>query len=372
MSKSANALWMIVFLAISHTGFSDTLEQEMNKASDTLMELMPYIYNDSAFRDPTNQDKIQQQLQQLLWVIEQTPKFIPGHGVNMKISQQSLVQQLKQAKLLFETKNYATAQFLLSGVPVICSSCHIQDGQQAKLTRKLDRSLFANDFSYGEFNYYLRHYTQAQISYLAYLDKPSVQKSRIQSERTLRRLLDIAILSHEDTQKAQIVLSEHTKLPKLNLEVRKKIELWQEGLRSIEPTMMNLDQLEASIYENFNERFSLQHEFIFNERNRPSALYWRKQLHQLLRRPNTKVDTARVLYLLSIMERTLGDQIDVSLANLYLKECARMAVASYSSKCLNEYENHLYFYFGGSNGEGLPPALINELDALKQNSVNEI
>lgn len=347
-----------------HSAAQD-INSEMQQASQSLTELMPFIYSDQEFRSSENKQTIVQNIDRLIGIIERTPQLLGDHAVTLEISQQSLLGSLKQAKTLYNTGSYATSQYLLSGVPIICSSCHIQDGQQASLTKNMDRTLFANDYSFAEFNYYLRNYSQAKSAYLAYLKIPATQASRVQAGKTLERLLDISLITAHSSQPALDLLDEALTLPKLDLEVKHTVAKWQQGLRDLDYGQQTLDALEKSIYATFDEHFTLEHEFIFNEDNRPKAVLWRLQLHKHLRdNPNTQ-NTARALYLLSILERTLGDQLDISLANMYLKECIRLNVKEYSGKCLNEYENHLYFYYGGSSGEHLPDAVLEELNQIK-------
>jgi hypothetical protein len=261
---------------------------------------------------------------------------------------------------------YATAQYLLSGVPMLCSSCHIQDGQQATMTQSVDKSVFANQFSYAEFNYYLRNYSEAKTSYKAYLQQPDIQASRIRARKTLERLLDISLITATDTSVARDTLGWAAKLPKLNNESRQVVAQWTKGITQLDYKHGTLDTLEQQIFSNFSEKFTLEHEFIFQEQNRPKALLWRQQLHQTLSTDLDKKDIARALYLLSIMERTLGDQVNTSLANMYLKECVHLRVKDYSGRCLSEYENHLLFYYGGSSGEHLPDTVLQELAELRK------
>ena len=345
------------------------LNSEMQDAAKTLTNLMPYIYNDTAFRDKQNQPQIEQNISKLIQIIEDTPKLLDKHAVTMQISQQSLLDALTQARTLYKTGSYATSQYLLSGVPIVCSSCHIQDGRPSVLNLSLDRSTFANEYSFAEFNYYLRNYEQAQVSYEQYLEKPSIQKSRIQSRKTLERLLDIALITTANEHAAKSMLEKAQELKKLDNDTKQVIQQWLNGIAGLSFTTPSLDELEQSIYRSFDEQFTLEHEFIFQEENRPKALLWRKQLHQNLRAEHSAKDTGRALYLLSILERALGDQIDLSLAHLYLKECINLKVKPNSGKCLNEYENHLYFYYGGSSGEHLPAEIQQELQTLKQNAL---
>src|SRR5690606_33104163 len=96
--------------------------------------LIPYIYNDTAFREAKSRDFILDQLDTLIATMTAAPRLLSDHAVIQTISQTSLLGQLKQARVLFNTGSFATSQYLLSGVPVLCSSCHIQDGVAAKGT----------------------------------------------------------------------------------------------------------------------------------------------------------------------------------------------------------------------------------------------
>ncbi len=341
------------------------IRTEMQKAAESLSELMPFIYNDKAFRSPDNKPQIEQNINSLIDVVAGTPELLSDHAVTMQISQQSLLNTLKQARTLYNDGSYATSQYLLSGVPVVCSSCHIQDGRSSSVDLTLQRSAFANDFSFAEFNFYLRNYDQAEAAYRAYLKQPEIQSSRIQCRKTLERLLDISLITNKDESAAEALLKDASAMKQLDMETRQILHQWDIGLDSLNFTLPTLKQLEQSIYKAFDEKFTLEHEFIFQEENRPKALLWRQQLHQTLRQAQSKRDTARALYLLSILERALGDQIDLSLAHLYLKECIRLQTAPYSGKCLSEYENHLYFYYGGSSGDHLPSEVQQELMELK-------
>ena len=345
---------------------SPDLNTQMQKAARSLTDLMPYIYNDKAFRDTENQAAIEQNINNLIEIIAATPKLLDDHAITMQISQQSLLDALRQADALYQTGSYATSQYLLSGVPVVCSSCHIQDGRPSALKLSMDRADFANDFSFAEFNYYLRNYHQAQASYEHFLAEPSIQSSRIQSRKTLERLLDITLITNSSDLEAKEMLKKTATLEMLNDETKQIVAHWQNGMEKLSFKTPGLQELEQAIYTTFDEQFTLEHEFIFREENRPKALLWRKQLHQNLRTKLSAEDTARALYLLSILERALGDQVDLSLANLYLRECIHLQATPYSGKCLNEYENHVYFYYGGSSGEHLPIEIQKELQEFKR------
>ncbi|HEX4937612.1 MAG TPA: hypothetical protein VFX11_02995, partial [Candidatus Kapabacteria bacterium] len=106
----------------------NTVNSEMQKAGSALSALIPFIYNDTRFRNPGNREMIELQLDQLIRSMQASPNLMNDHALLRRLSQTSVQNQLVQARDLFKSGNYATAQYLLSGVPVLCSNCHIQDG----------------------------------------------------------------------------------------------------------------------------------------------------------------------------------------------------------------------------------------------------
>lgn len=345
---------------------AEDINQDMIKAGSAMSDLIPYIYNDDRFREDRNHDFILQQLDRLITAIEAEPHLLRDHAVSRQISQASLLEQLKQARLLFNTGNYATSQYLLGNAPILCSSCHIQDGITARSAPTVKREVFANDFSYAEFNYYVRNYPVAEKAYRAYLDNIEVKHSRITGSKTLERLLDITLITDNDLEKSRTKLEAYRKIPDLDMELKRRITDWLKGIQELSPATLATTDIEPLIYAQFNDGFSLKHEFIFDETKRPLTLVWRAELQKRMQSTTDPGQIARNLYLISILERLLGDQNELSLANLYLKECIRLNVAVYSGKCMNEYEGHLYFYYGGSSGENMPDEAAQELAKLRK------
>lgn len=350
---------------------AEDINQEMQKAGSAMSLLIPFVYNDTQFRDAKNRDFILRQLDQLIASMEAEPRLLNKHALLRQISQTSLLGQLRQAKTLFNTGNYATAQYLLSGAPVICSSCHIQDGVSAKSAPVVNRENFANDFSFAEFNYYIRNYSVAMAGYEKHLQRPDVNSSLIQGGKTLERLLDINLITERNFEKTKIRLRSYQQIPGLDLELKLRLDQWLTGVDIAAKQDLAKADVEKDVYREFSDGFSLKHEFVFDETRRPLALVWRAELQRRSIAATQPDEAARYLYLVAILERMLGEQTELSLANLYLKECVALNVANYSLKCMNEYENHLYFYYGGSEGENLPPEALDEIAQMRKGLKSE-
>lgn len=351
---------------INLPALAEDINQEMRKAGNSLSALIPYIYNDTRFRAAENQAFIATELDQLIHSMQTQPHLLQRHAVVRQISQASLVDQLKQARHLFNTGNYATSQYLLSSAPILCSSCHIQDGVMASGATTVSRELFANPFSYAEFNYYVRNYAIAEAAYLEYLQRADIKNSRISGGKTLERLLDITLITDNDLTLSREKLNRYQQIEGLDPDLLQRIDQWHKGIDYLAQNASRFKPVEIQMYETLGANFNLKHEFILDEVTRPMALAWRAQMQRDVMKTDARIEVARNLYLIAILQRILGEQTETSLANLYLKECVKLAVPDYSHRCLNEFESHLYFYYGGSSGEEPPAEALDELKKLRK------
>lgn len=344
---------------------ANDLQHQMQKAGNALGELIPYLYNDEQFRAPGNRDVILQQLNQLVSSMEATPGLMSDHAKVRLISQASVIHQLTQARLLFQQGDHATAQYLLAGTPVLCSSCHIQDGVSARHAPALRREHFANEFSYAELNYYLRDYPTALASYERYLQTPEVAASWIRGGKTLERLLDISLMTEKDRAKTRERLQRYQRAPGLDDALKKQISEWLAGLETLANRDVSPATIESQLLQEFGALIDPKPETRLPETKRPLALIWRASLQQHSNAVTTREETARDLYLLAILDRLLGEQTELSLSRLYLKECVALNVPTHSEKCMSEFEKRQQFFYGVDSPAALPEEAASEIAAMK-------
>lgn len=327
------------------TAAANDLQQEMQQAGAALSELIPYLYHDQKFSSPAHRDVILKQLDQLVASMEATPALLSDKTRLRLISQASVVQQLSEARQQFKQGDHATAQYLLAGTPVLCSSCHIQDGVPARHAPQLHREDFANDFSFAELNYYLRNYPVALDSYERYLQSPGVGESWIRGGKTLERLLDISLITEKDLAKTQQRLQRYQHMPGLTDALKKNLADWQHGMNLLAGKPYTVTDIETLLEKEFAEVLAPKPESRLPETKRPLALSLRAILQQDSHAVMTPTETARDLYLLAILDRLLGEQTELSLTDLYLKECISLKEPTYAAKCEKEAgERRQYFY----------------------------
>ncbi|MCG8669609.1 MAG: hypothetical protein MI867_09370 [Pseudomonadales bacterium] len=351
----------------SNANASAEVKTTMEKAAEELSTLIPLAYSDKAFRDEKERARIQQHLDSLDALFTKKASLLGSSSDTAWITLKVLEEHLSETKDLYAAGYFAMSQYLLTSTPAICATCHLQDSAHSSLKANLDRANFANDYSYAEYLFTIRNYDQASQFYLKHLQDPEVQNSRFRFLKPLERLLTIELGIRHSIPKAKTLLEKHHNKT-LPIEIQKVISDWQSGLSAISGAgSKDSKTLEQYFNEWFSNAPNTQHEFIIDEQKRPQAIWLRAKLFDALRVSDNDSSTASVLYMLAVLDRVLGQSEPYSFANLYLKQCAtRYPATKAARKCLDEYKNHLSFYYGGSAGEAVPEDLVNEYLEMKK------
>lgn len=360
-----------VFLSISQFARAEPGEESinslMNEASRNLSTLIPLAYDDDAYRAEKNHARIQQSLAKLESLFSQKATRLGDRSDTAWISLQVLQQHLDETSQLYGAGYYAMSQYLLTSTPAICSTCHLQDSAHGSIKSQLSRDQFANDYSYAEYLFTIRQYDEAEDFYQSHLQDTEVKDSRFRYLKPMERLMTIELGIRQSIANTRKLLKSHQKNSE-QIEIKQVLSEWLEGLDAIKSAGAK-DQEE--LHKLFNQWFSLKpntgHEFILDESRRPQAIWLRSKLFDLLPQEKSRADAASTLYMLAIIDRVLGQDEPYSFANLYLKQCVtRYPETDSAQRCLEEYKNHLSFYYGGSAGEAVPEELVREYQEMKK------
>lgn len=354
------ALSLALISPLSHAAPAD-INKAMEHASKSLAELIPYAYDDEQFRDKKNQRRISELLVDLNGLFQKKSNLLGQKSDTAWITLRVLQQHLQETADLYQAGYFAMSQYLLTSTPALCSTCHIQDSAHTSISSSLGKESFANDFSYAEYLFTIRNYSDAKKYYLQYLTREEVKQSRFQFTKPLERLLTIELAIVQSIPNSKALL--RSQLASLNqVEIQQIVNDWIKGLDNITVAgAKNHGQLLKLFDDWFSNGPSMHHEFIMDESKRPQAIWLRAKLFEYLNRTKNDNETASTLYMLAILDRVLGQEAPYSFANLYLKQCVMLYPSTSSAQhCLQEYKNHLSFYYGGSAGEAVPEELVEE------------
>lgn len=356
------------------TGFATTaqaseqdVKSAMAEASTHISTLIPYAYDDNAFRADANRPIISEHLNSLETLFAKKVEALGKQSDTAWITLKVMQDHLRETTSLYNSGYFAMSQYLLTSTPAICSTCHIQDSAHSSIGNQLSRKHFANDYSYAEYLFTIRNYDSAQSFYEQHLQQDEAKASRFRYLKPLERLLTIELGIRQSIPKAKMLLESHHKATEL-IEIEQVISEWLEGVNDIKSAGGEKPQQLKGLFKDwFSNSPGNSHEFILDEKRRPQAIWLRAKLYDALNKDQAPNDAAETLYMLAIIDRVLGQNEPYSFANLYLKQCVSHYPQTPSAKrCLEEYKNHLSFYYGGSAGEAVPEELVDEYNALKQ------
>ncbi|MCG8314554.1 MAG: hypothetical protein MI976_15200 [Pseudomonadales bacterium] len=356
----------IALLSGSTNALSTEINQAMEQASKSLAELIPYAYDDQQFRAKSNQIRINQLLDDLNRVFHKKANLLGQKSDTAWITLKVLQEHLEETADLYQARYFAMSQYLLTSTPALCSTCHMQDSAHTAIESALGRESFANEYSFAEYLFTIRNYTEAKIYYVRHLNHDEVKTSRLQFTKPLERLLTIELAIVQSIPNTKRLLQEQ--LESVNhVEIKKIISDWIQGVDDIKVAgAKGHARLQTLFNLWFGNSPNMSHEFIMDENRRPQAIWLRAKLFEYLNHSKNDAETADTLYMLAILDRILGQDAPYSFANLYLKQCVMLYPStSAAEKCLQEYKNHLSFYYGGSAGEAVPEELLEEYFEMK-------
>ncbi|PIE41655.1 MAG: hypothetical protein CSA49_02375 [Gammaproteobacteria bacterium] len=358
---------VFAFNITSATASTDKeIQATMRDASESLSVLIPYAYDDARFTATNEQPRIRQHLAKLNTLFAKKTELLGDDSDTTWITLNVIQQHLADTSKFYQAGYYATSQYLLTNIPALCTTCHIQDSAHSAIQGILKRNQFANDFSYGEYLFTIRNYKKSKQFFKSYLTDPDVQQSKLRSLKSLERLLTIELGVNQSISNARKLLSDYQQNLQ-HLEIKEVTNDWLSGLNAINTEANTYSDLEKMFNEWFSKSPSHSHEFILHESKRPKAIWLRSKFFDLLKTPQHAEDTADTLYMLAVLSRILGPDEPYSFANLYLKQCVTQYPTTRSARhCLQEYKNHLSFYYGGSAGESVPDDLVKEYQKMKK------
>lgn len=339
----------------------------MSNASQNLSTLIPLAYDDEAFRAGQNRQRIQQAMKELETLFAQKSDKLGDQSDTAWISLQVLQQHLNETAQLYNAGYFAMSQYLLTSTPAICATCHLQDSAHSSIKSQLSRQHFANDYSFAEYLFTIRQYDEAETFYRSHLQDAEVRNSRFRYLKPMERLMTIELGIRQSVEDTGKMLERHLGDTR-QIEIKQVLSEWLEGLTAIKTAgAKNHKELQALFNQWFSETPGTSHEFILDESRRPQAIWLRAKLFDLLPLEKSRADNAGILYMLAIIDRVLGQDEPYSFANLYLKQCVvRYPETETATRCLDEYRNHLSFYYGGSAGEAVPEELVEEYRTMKK------
>jgi len=348
-----------------------TINDTMNKIGQTMETLFPIIFNVDKFNSTDAHRTTDTAVKQLSMLFKEAKPHFATRSSTYRVSFDVISGQLEATSLALKHKNLNHARNLLKELVSICASCHTQDTNVRVLFKSMQRSHFASDLEYAEFNYMTRNYNEAIVFYDKHLLSPTpISEAALLT--AIKRLLTIYTQVYNQPSEGEKQLAQYSEHRAHTKFSQKSLEQWILGLQALKAENVSaintltqdiIEQKVTQILGNLEEPGAAE----FPTKKEKVARVWlRGLLYHYLNTAPPEDEIPAILYWLAIIDRSTHYSFYYSLADSYLKECMlRYSSHFYAKKCYQEYEQYLTFAYSGSRGTDIPEDVQQELKQLK-------
>lgn len=352
-------------------------QAKMAEINQLLSELAPFIYDETAFNDPKNREKIAGLTNKLAsgaHTIDQMKKkgasaSAPDEDPALKFLSRDFDDAITRANQSFSEGHLAYSRSLLRTTVSYCISCHTRTSTHSTQPLIDMNNLFANAGSAERIKYYAATRQFERVS--EEFKKTSEAKTEANDyEAAARVALSVAIRVQKDLDRAiQIakLISENkntSEATKADAKVwLKELDLWKKDAAG-EPKDAN--SLLAAARE-LVIRGQILREEPGDSRGDIAFLKGSSYLHELLKKKPNKAQTADALYYIGVCYEALRDLGFWSLHEGYYEACINEAPGTTRAvACYERLSDSIVAGYTGTRGTDLPAEVQRHLNSLKK------
>ena len=368
-------LLTIALISLSFNLQAQTKEK-MQQALNSLVELIPLITNDEAFKAKANEQKIQKEIDQLQIAFKQAGHerlvrqdvFAPSYTI--------MNEYLADASKAFKKGNKDYANWRLKEITNTCLDCHtrmpvdhpssFRQGQ-----KQLNTSNITDPYNRGIVQLVVRLYPEAKATFTSIIDEKLIKNDIRDLDLSFKQLLMIQTKVLKDPE-GMIKINDHY-LAKKNLpeDIKKLLSLWNKDLKPWTSNRLLKNRLssEKEVLEliSKNVKPAFKEESFYSGESEVSLLISSGLLSNYLFENTGSELAPEIMYWLGISEKYLLRDRFFGAGDQFLKLCIRRYPKSnYAPKCFREYKESIDFEFSGSRGTDIPEDVQKEIKSLEE------
>lgn len=278
---------------------------------------------------------------------------------------------LKDTINAVESSNFQFAQKKMKGLTGICISCHTQLQSTigpvdfTKHVKKESKKDFDSNYSYANYLYLMRDYSQAANAYEEVVKEASKKGNNKELLSSLRRIFSISTKVEFNYAETKKMIEKYTTILSGNEEAQDLLKLWDKSLER----WKDFDPKKVKSVKVFVDKYLVKADtqaLAVDGKNDITYLISSGYLASQLASGNLGDDSAMALYYMAIAEKALSETYFYSLGDIYLKDCVmQYSKTKYAKLCYEEYKNGVEFGYTGSSGTDIPEFEQKELKRLK-------
>jgi len=347
-----------------------SLHQTMAEIGDAMVDIFPLIY---AKRElgKEEQKKFGQDLTRMVGLFQAFGSSMDQMSGTYQVSYQYVMKHMNDTKNAYDTGDIEKARSQLYALGAICSSCHVQDTKYRTIFKVTSRKRFDDDFSYAELNYVTRNYSEALKYYDKYLTSKTLS-TEMDIIQPLQRLIIIYTQIYGTPDEGAKQLKKYLAIKKHTPETKSHLKKWIDGLKIlVSKGARKYQDIDFKAVENYVKQYlgPLDEITAVSEVTPEEVVvrvWLRGLLYHYLGSNPSKDEVPKLLYWLSICDRSIDFNFYFSLADLYLRDCIlNHSEHPYAKRCFDEYNAYVIFSYTGSAGTYIPSEIQRELDQLQ-------
>jgi hypothetical protein len=346
---------------------------QMNHAFQSLMNLMPFVVNDSEYKNPKNEKEIKENLKNLnsaftLAKHDQLIKhdlFAPSYAL--------ISENLKETQVAFEKGKKDYSQWLVKETMSLCMDCHARlpvgvtsSFQNGELT--VDTKKIRSPYDIGMAYLIVRRFVDAKANFTR-----SIQDSLIKKDDKIllpfQQILMIETKIKKDPGTMISIINDYLTKNNLPADLRLELETWKKRLilwkedKAIVSGINNEGQLKDFIKRRL---IPLKDRDSFNDAFKIDLLLASGLISNYFFENQSSPTAPELSFWLGWIEKRLKKEAFLSSGDLFLKQCIRKySHHPVAKECLREYQESVEFDFSGSSGTQIPPEVEKELKDLR-------
>ena len=364
-----------VILSLSNHGFaaeqtpSPELNTIMTEIGEAMVDVYPLFVAKRALTDSEIR-KIKKALTQMTRLFQQAKSSIKNRPDGYHVSYDFISQYLVVVEAVVAKRPIDFARSYLLAIGEICASCHTQDTTLRTLFAGTSRDQFEDDYAFAELNYMTRDYDQAIVYYEKFLAAPG-RKTELEIIQPLQRMVTIHTQIRNQPAAGVKLLKKYETLKDHTPETRAELEGWVAGLTALEANGIGDNkQISFATLEKYANRFlgnvtPLTSGGQATAEEEVERVWLRGQLYHYLNQRARADEIPKLLYWISVIDRSISYSYYFSLADIYLKQCVlEYPKHPYARRCLAEYKTYMHYTYT-RRGLKIPSGIQAELAQME-------
>lgn len=365
-------VFILAFLSCSV--FSSPILQ-MNKALNALIDLLPFITDESEFKHEKHTKKIAAGIHELQSAFKtakhdkvlKSDLFAPSYAI--------ITEELSEVSKAFNKGKKDFSHWRLKEVTAHCLDCHSRLPKEVASSfqsgdLQLDKSRFNHLYNLGIAQLIVRRAVDAKWTFTQVIDESFIKKDFRDIKRALKQILLIDVKILKSPSNLIPPLKKYLKKESLPTELSNMIKAWIPRLEAWEKKeiLKNGIQTEAEL-RNFldQELRAFKKMASLSEADSVDLLAFSGLLsNYFFTHPKSKL-SPELNFWLGWIEKYLKRDLFFGPGDYFLKQCVRrypeMKIAK---ECLEEYKESVNFDFSGSSGTNVPSDVTAEIRELEK------